>query len=390
MRRGLSGKDIELEMQNRKSFLDFLGGLLRINPLERWTPQQALHHPFITQKPFTEPFNPMKNTNPTKISDTLTARSESDSSRMQYQNHPQKNSILQGETPNQNFIGIIPHPNEFIKSNVDTKYNQVIGTFSEFQIGPGVSGPSSLPSNAPVAAESGPPPSKLSQSFANAESFPLRKTKSQYSVEEAFQNTAPNGLAFNSNFALNNHLMRQSSFMDGHPRHGDFGERQRIPSRMPSAAVSVDWEPFRDYDGSISGSLHFSRQSSFAESAERRNSLNYSSPGQQRKFQYPSRRYGSFSNESLSDAENRNTLERSDVFKSNLSPSGSTHNLYHSSHFPVKNSTARGNQSNLTISLAHLVKEENLNNDVNANVVEADSANSEPTNITQLHDDNTE
>lgn len=34
-----------------------------------------------------------------------------------------------------------------------------------------------------------------------------------------------------------------------HPRYGDFGERQRIPSRLPSAAASVDWEPFHDDAG---------------------------------------------------------------------------------------------------------------------------------------------
>lgn len=38
--------------------LDFLYGVLELNPLKRWTPQQALQHPFITQKLFTGPFKP--------------------------------------------------------------------------------------------------------------------------------------------------------------------------------------------------------------------------------------------------------------------------------------------------------------------------------------------
>jgi dual specificity protein kinase YAK1 len=45
-------------MQNRQSFIDFVRGLLNINPLERWTPQQAKLHPFITQTKMTGPFVP--------------------------------------------------------------------------------------------------------------------------------------------------------------------------------------------------------------------------------------------------------------------------------------------------------------------------------------------
>ncbi|KAI9366533.1 kinase-like domain-containing protein [Pilaira anomala] len=46
------------EMKARLCILDFLYGVLELNPLKRWTPQQALQHPFITQKPFTGPFKP--------------------------------------------------------------------------------------------------------------------------------------------------------------------------------------------------------------------------------------------------------------------------------------------------------------------------------------------
>ncbi|GAA5813166.1 hypothetical protein MFLAVUS_006640 [Mucor flavus] len=46
------------ETEARLSILDFLYGVLELNPLKRWTPQQALQHPFITQKPYTGPFKP--------------------------------------------------------------------------------------------------------------------------------------------------------------------------------------------------------------------------------------------------------------------------------------------------------------------------------------------
>lgn len=48
-------------MNNRIAFIDFVRGLLNINPLERWSPQQAKLHPFITQQKFTGPFVPPSN-----------------------------------------------------------------------------------------------------------------------------------------------------------------------------------------------------------------------------------------------------------------------------------------------------------------------------------------
>jgi dual specificity protein kinase YAK1 len=45
-------------MANRTSFIDFAQGLLNLNPLERWTPNQAKLHPFITQSKYTGPFVP--------------------------------------------------------------------------------------------------------------------------------------------------------------------------------------------------------------------------------------------------------------------------------------------------------------------------------------------
>ncbi len=48
-------------MNNRVAFIDFVRGLLTINPLERWSPQQAKLHPFITQQKYTGQFVPPMN-----------------------------------------------------------------------------------------------------------------------------------------------------------------------------------------------------------------------------------------------------------------------------------------------------------------------------------------
>ena len=54
-------------MNNRLAFIDFVRGLLTLNPLERWSPQQAKLHPFITQQKFTGPFVPPMNLKSTAI-----------------------------------------------------------------------------------------------------------------------------------------------------------------------------------------------------------------------------------------------------------------------------------------------------------------------------------
>ncbi|KAJ5920574.1 hypothetical protein N7516_011432 [Penicillium verrucosum] len=60
-RKNMKQAEIDRELNNRVAFIDFVRGLLSINPLERWSPQQAKLHPFITQQKFTGPFMPPMN-----------------------------------------------------------------------------------------------------------------------------------------------------------------------------------------------------------------------------------------------------------------------------------------------------------------------------------------
>ncbi|CAG8568050.1 8264_t:CDS:2, partial [Acaulospora morrowiae] len=69
MRKGVTQKDIEKEMQSRLAFIDFIQGLLNLNPIERWSPQQAKLHPFITGEKFNGKFvPPMQLKSPSKVS----------------------------------------------------------------------------------------------------------------------------------------------------------------------------------------------------------------------------------------------------------------------------------------------------------------------------------
>ncbi|KAI9725310.1 MAG: dual specificity protein kinase yak1 [Chrysothrix sp. TS-e1954] len=60
-RKNMKPVEVDREIANRNSFIDFVKGLLSLNPLERWSPQQAKLHPFITQQKFTGQFVPPMN-----------------------------------------------------------------------------------------------------------------------------------------------------------------------------------------------------------------------------------------------------------------------------------------------------------------------------------------
>lgn len=53
-----SNHEMEKELNHRAAFIDFCRGLLDLNPITRWTPQQARFHPFITGEKFVEKFRP--------------------------------------------------------------------------------------------------------------------------------------------------------------------------------------------------------------------------------------------------------------------------------------------------------------------------------------------
>ncbi|KAG0227699.1 dual specificity protein kinase yak1 [Actinomortierella wolfii] len=58
MKKNMSQREIDKEMATRQSFVNFLQGLLNLNPIERWSPQQAKMHPFITGEVFSGRFVP--------------------------------------------------------------------------------------------------------------------------------------------------------------------------------------------------------------------------------------------------------------------------------------------------------------------------------------------
>lgn len=45
-------------MGQRRAFINFVEGLLNLDPIKRWSPQQAAKHPFITGEKYTGPFEP--------------------------------------------------------------------------------------------------------------------------------------------------------------------------------------------------------------------------------------------------------------------------------------------------------------------------------------------
>ncbi|ODV84001.1 hypothetical protein CANARDRAFT_236831 [[Candida] arabinofermentans NRRL YB-2248] len=57
-KKNMSQLMIDRELQQRKSIIHFLKGVLNLNPLERWTPHEASLHPFVTDQPFNGYWSP--------------------------------------------------------------------------------------------------------------------------------------------------------------------------------------------------------------------------------------------------------------------------------------------------------------------------------------------
>lgn len=67
-RKGLSAEELEHEKIHRECFLDFLLGVLRVDPEARWTPRQAASHPFITGQKYAGPYIPVPESRPAPYS----------------------------------------------------------------------------------------------------------------------------------------------------------------------------------------------------------------------------------------------------------------------------------------------------------------------------------
>ncbi|GAB2286494.1 hypothetical protein Dimus_020893 [Dionaea muscipula] len=57
-RKNMSEEDIIKEGKTRLALTDFLKGLVELDPAKRWSPFQAMKHPFVTGEPFTCPYRP--------------------------------------------------------------------------------------------------------------------------------------------------------------------------------------------------------------------------------------------------------------------------------------------------------------------------------------------
>ncbi|KAJ1914193.1 dual specificity protein kinase yak1 [Mycoemilia scoparia] len=57
-RTGSGGPEYERELERLPSLIDFLSGILALDPKQRWSPEDALNHPFITGEQFVAPYQP--------------------------------------------------------------------------------------------------------------------------------------------------------------------------------------------------------------------------------------------------------------------------------------------------------------------------------------------
>ncbi|CAH7688172.1 CMGC/DYRK/YAK protein kinase [Phakopsora pachyrhizi] len=106
LRKGLKPADLEKEKQNRIAFIDFVKGLLNINPIERWSPQQARLHPFILGEPLREPYVPMKSSYQSGIGGASTKLSETKPKSLGHSSQAQADNQARSQPVN-NSKGII-------------------------------------------------------------------------------------------------------------------------------------------------------------------------------------------------------------------------------------------------------------------------------------------
>ncbi|KAJ1702789.1 hypothetical protein LUZ63_002568 [Rhynchospora breviuscula] len=60
--RNMPEEEISRESSMRKALIDFLRGLVEFDPVKRWSPLQAIYHPFVTGEEFKEPYKPLPET----------------------------------------------------------------------------------------------------------------------------------------------------------------------------------------------------------------------------------------------------------------------------------------------------------------------------------------
>lgn len=66
-KQGATDAEESQERKQREALLDLLIGVLDLDPKTRWTPRQAIKHPFITGEPFTGPYQPAADSPPQPI-----------------------------------------------------------------------------------------------------------------------------------------------------------------------------------------------------------------------------------------------------------------------------------------------------------------------------------
>jgi hypothetical protein len=277
MRKGLSATEIEKEMQNRRSFIDFLQGVLNLNPVARWSPEQARKHPFITGEAFLAPYIP--NSQSTSLSKSLatlqngevreirSVRSRSSSNSISSPKAPARMQFQPSsvESNNSGYLGLSmsddrgdPHLTADSSSGgqPSSEVGRIAGNFADFRIQThGIPSSNTQPNSASVLQSSNPDLTSQS-SHRRRLSISIKPKYQGIPVRKDQQGQYWDYSAYAGSYGSQQSI---PDYFAEHPRYGDFGERQRIPSRLPSAAASVDWEPFQDHEGYYGRS---SRQSS--------------------------------------------------------------------------------------------------------------------------------
>ncbi|KAI9256615.1 kinase-like domain-containing protein [Phascolomyces articulosus] len=176
----LDEQERQRDLQMRHALINFLEGLLQLNPLKRWSPMEARYHPFITGEPYLEPYNPDIHMKNAMQSHKIVRAKPSPPQQQQQPQHP-LDGVME-EDPSENTLRSL----EAVASAVVSKRHS----------NRGATGSSTMPSNSTMASAATGPTRVRAQSLgiptAPTQIQKLAQDMQAQPIDEQVQST-PNG-----------------------------------------------------------------------------------------------------------------------------------------------------------------------------------------------------
>ncbi|KAI9287175.1 kinase-like domain-containing protein [Umbelopsis sp. AD052] len=251
-RASFTDKEIAREEQNRLAFIDFLKGLLNLNHFERWSPQQAKQHPFITGEPFLGPFVPSMIPKSNPATPKTSSNESSPHGLNSYQSpilpvsassqsqSSQYDSPLSQDRGNQAFLNLSQSPSRHSYQGLTSEGNLSKGTPKSSALG-------APPLNTSYS-QTGSSVLPLTQSELNDQQYQYTQPNSGLGITPLYENSLSHGYQNHSNQQWYSGMAQRS----GPPEYTQHSTQASVPSNTSHTgyhdlgSVVTIQEPSRD------------------------------------------------------------------------------------------------------------------------------------------------